>query len=64
MGTVDLCRQMLHHSLFAERTQERRASEVKDALRFFFTDGEIAEAVAIITGRQIPPSQSNPPQCK
>jgi hypothetical protein len=41
---------MMQYATFAEHTQNRRASEVKDALRFFFTDSEIDQAVAVLTG--------------
>jgi hypothetical protein len=42
---------MMQHSVFSERTQERRPSEVKEALKFFFTDEEIKQANDIICGR-------------
>ena len=51
MTNIELCVRMLQYSSFAKRTEDRRASEVKEALKFFFTDEELAEAVDIVTGR-------------
>jgi hypothetical protein len=50
--SIDLCRRMMHYSLFADRTQERRASEVKEALRFFFEEDVIQHATDDVCGRQ------------
>lgn len=50
-GAIDLCRKMMHYSLFAEQTQDRRASEVKEALRFFFDEGVIQHAADDVCGR-------------
>jgi len=49
---VELCMSMMCHAVWGDHTAQRRPSEVKEALKFFFTDEEIAEALAIITGRQ------------
>lgn len=56
MTSVELCLKMLHYSVFAKHTEDRRASEVKEALKFFFTQDEIDQAIAIITGRASPDS--------
>lgn len=50
-NNVNMCVRLMQYAIFADRTQERRPSEVKEALRFFFTEEEIEQATAIITGR-------------
>jgi hypothetical protein len=55
MTSVELCIKMLQYSVFAEITQERRPSEVKEALKFFFTDEEIKRASDFICGRSLCP---------
>lgn len=51
---IKLCASMLQHAVWAEHTQDRRPSEVKETLRFFFTDMELACAIADITGKPRP----------
>lgn len=48
---IELCASMLRFAAFAKRTEDRRGSEVKEALKFFFTDDVIKDAVADISGR-------------
>lgn len=56
---VNLCIGLLRHSLFAAHTENRRASEVREALKFFFADEVITQAVAFVTGRPLPDSASS-----
>jgi hypothetical protein len=51
MSPEDLCGQMLTYSFWADRTAERKPSEIKEALRFFFTDDEIENGLCLATGR-------------
>ncbi len=47
---VMLCAEMLSFAAGScLLTQDKRASEIKNQLRFFFTDKQIEEAVSIIT---------------
>lgn len=55
---IKLCASMLNHALFADHTQERRASEVKSALQFFFTDAEIECARADVSGKPRPAQET------
>lgn len=56
MTSVELCASMLRHAFFAAHTENRRFSEVEEALKFFFTSEEIAEARAVVTGRAALPT--------
>lgn len=53
---VNLCIRLLRHSVFATHTENRKASEVREALKFFFSDEVITRALAFVTGRQLPDS--------
>lgn len=59
MSAIDLCARMLQHAVWADHTKGKRPSELKDALRFFFTNEEIDTAVAVITGRA-PATETRP----
>lgn len=48
----ELCVRMLQYAAMAKHTEDRKSSEIKDALRFFFTDAEINHGIAVITGRK------------
>jgi len=46
-----LCVEMLHYCyLINKKTEHMKASEIKDALRVFFTDEQINEAQNILIG--------------
>jgi hypothetical protein len=50
---VQLCIRMLNYAVMScQKTENKTASEIKDALSFFFTDEEIHAARDFITGRQ------------
>jgi hypothetical protein len=45
MSYVGLCVMMLQQSVWSDHTQKRTPAEIKEALRFFFTDEEIQMAI-------------------
>jgi len=49
-----LCVEMMHFAALGAngKTEDMRASEIKDALRVFFTDEQINESVQILSGTQ------------
>jgi hypothetical protein len=51
---IKLCASMLQYAVWADHTKDRRPSEVKETLKFFFTDEEIASAIADISGKERP----------
>lgn len=57
---TELCVRMLQHSAFASHMDNKRPSEVKEALKFFFADEVIQQAVSFVTGRPLPVSATSP----
>ena len=45
-----LCAKLLQHAFYAKHTEGKRSSELKEALKFFFTEEEINAAIATVTG--------------
>lgn len=48
---IDLCVKLLYHSCFDDYMDDRRMSEVKEALKLFFPDEVIKKSVDIVCGR-------------
>jgi hypothetical protein len=48
---IELCKKMLVYAYcVSKQTENKRASEIKKALEFFFTDKQISAAHKILTG--------------
>ena len=50
---LHMCASMLYFAAGScVLTQDKKASEIQDQLKFFFTDEQIEKAISIITGRK------------
>jgi len=49
-----LCVELMHYGFWScEKTKEKTVSELKEAMRFFFTDEQINEAGRILSGAAV-----------
>lgn len=49
---TDLCREMMIYAMCAEITENKKASEIKEALAFFFTAEQIERARSTLGGNK------------